>query len=316
MRLAVVGKGGSGKTTLTSLLIEFAIHQGQTVLGIDADINQTLGAVLGLPENILSTLPSLGSDQNFLKDYVRGDNRLIQTGLHVVKTTPPAEGSGLVSITPDDPVLSHYAYKAPPFYFMQVGGFAQDDIGTHCYHSKTGAVELFLNHLKDGRDEIVIVDMTAGADAFASGLFTRFDLTLLIVEPTLQALSVYQQYKSYASAYGLQIAVVGNKVADQADKDFIRRHVGEDLAGFISLSPAIKARDRGEPLLVEDLEESNRLLLQKIIALLCAQTRDWSRYWDQAISFHLKNAESWANAHTGTDLSRQIQREYLEKWTA
>src|SRR3712207_8000789 len=53
-----------------------------------------------------------------------------------------------------------------------------------CYHAKTGAVELWLNHLVDGPDEYVVVDMTAGADAFASGLFTRFDLTVLVSEPT------------------------------------------------------------------------------------------------------------------------------------
>ena len=33
-----------------------------------------------------------------------------------------------------------------------------------CYHAKTGAVELYLNHLADGPGEYVVVDCTAGAD--------------------------------------------------------------------------------------------------------------------------------------------------------
>ncbi len=81
-----------------------------------------------------------------------------------------------------------------------------------CYHSKVGAVELCLNHLVDGRDEYVVVDMTAGSDSFASGLFTRFDLTFLVAEPTRKGVAVYRQYRDYARDYGIALKVVGNKV--------------------------------------------------------------------------------------------------------
>ena len=308
MRLATVGKGGSGKTTIASLLIQILQQQGQPVLAIDADINQTLGLVLDLP---IAGLPALGADQDVLKDHVRGE-RAIDVD-HVVKTTLPGPGANLLSLKCRNPVFDHYAYRADNFRFIQVGGFDEGDIGTHCYHSKTGAVELLLNHLMDTPDEFVVVDMTAGADAFASGLFTRFDLTLLIVEPTLQSVSVYRQYKDYAADYGLTIGVLGNKVADQADEDFIRLHVGKDLMGCLKPSALVKARDRGEPTHINMLEPVNRTVIEEIITILKAQTRDWPRYWDQAIQFHLKNAESWANAYTDTDLSTQIQREYLRK---
>jgi CO dehydrogenase maturation factor len=68
-----------------------------------------------------------------------------------------------------------------------------------CYHSKTGAVELYLNHLVDGPGEYVVIDCTAGADSFASGLFTRFDLTVLVAEPTRKGISVYRQWQGYAA---------------------------------------------------------------------------------------------------------------------
>ena len=60
---------------------------------------------------------------------------------------------------------------------MATGPFTDDDLGVACYHSKTGAAELYLNHLADGPGEYVVVDCTAGAESFASGMFTRFDLT-------------------------------------------------------------------------------------------------------------------------------------------
>ncbi len=67
---------------------------------------------------------------------------------------------------------------------MATGPFTESDLGVACYHSKVGAVELCLNHLVDGPDEYVVVDMTAGSDSFASGMFTRFDMTFLVAEPT------------------------------------------------------------------------------------------------------------------------------------
>lgn len=71
--------------------------------------------------------------------------------------------------------------------FAATGGFAESDLGVARYHSKVGAVELMLNHLVDADDEYILVDMTAGADAFASGLFTRFDRTFIVYEPTVRA---------------------------------------------------------------------------------------------------------------------------------
>lgn len=316
MRLAVVGKGGSGKTVMAGLLANRACQQGWPVLAIDADINQTLGSVLGLPDVALAALPSLGTEQNFLKDHIRGDNLSIMSNNHIVKTTPPGSGSGFVTFAQNDPVLNHYAYSSGNLRFIKVGGFEQSDIGTHCYHSKTGAVELLLNHLQDDQNDLVVVDMTAGADAFASGLFTRFDITLLMVEPTFQSVSVYRQYKEYAAKYQINIRVVGNKIHDQADRNFIVAHTADDLIGYLTFSPFIKARDRGEAALESDIEPENVGIIDDILSLLCAHKRNWNRYWSQAISFHLKNAESWANAYTGVDLSKQIQKEYLEKWTA
>lgn len=71
---------------------------------------------------------------------------------------------------------------------------------------------MLLNHLLDDHSEYVVVDMTAGADSFASGLFTKFDLTFLVVEPTIKSLDVFRQYKHYAQDYEVKIKVIGNKV--------------------------------------------------------------------------------------------------------
>src|SRR5581483_5393319 len=101
---------------------------------------------------------------------------------------------------------------------------------------KTGAVELYLNHLVDGPGEYVVVDMTAGADTFASGLFTRFDLMFLVAEPTRKGVGVYRQYTEYARDYDVAIAVVGNKVQGDDDVAYLREHVGDDLLTWVGQS--------------------------------------------------------------------------------
>src|SRR5689334_11298549 len=147
----------------------------------------------------------------------------------MIKTTPPGRGSRLVSVADDDPALGRYTRNVDGVRVLVSGALSADDIGVACYHSKTGAVELLLNHLLDGPGEYVVVDMTAGADAFASGLFTRFDLTVLVCEPTVRSVGVYRQYVGHARDHGVLVTVVGNKVDDAADVDFLRDNVGDDL---------------------------------------------------------------------------------------
>lgn len=48
MKIAIAGKGGSGKTTLTATLARLFARRGRQVLAVDADSNPNLAASLGL----------------------------------------------------------------------------------------------------------------------------------------------------------------------------------------------------------------------------------------------------------------------------
>ena len=107
----------------------------------------------------------------WLKERLRGTNPRIPSATAMIKTTPPGRGSRLLDVDPADEVLSRYAATtAEGVRHLVTGEFDEADLGVSCYHAKTGGVELWLNHLVDGPGEYVVVDMTAGADAFASGL--------------------------------------------------------------------------------------------------------------------------------------------------
>jgi CO dehydrogenase maturation factor len=316
VKIAFVGKGGSGKTTLSSLFVRQLAATGAPVMAIDADINQHLAVALGVPEDAAAAIPALGEHLTKIKEYLRGDNPRISSAESMVKTTPPGRGSRLLRVGGDDPLQTGLAVDVgdavgPRARLMVTGPFDEEDLGVACYHAKTGAVELYLNHLVDGPGEYVVVDMTAGADTFASGLFTRFDLMFLVVEPTRKGVSVYRQYTDYAADYGVAITVVGNKVHDEDDVEFLREHIGTALLCCFGQSAAVRAMEQGRPFALADLTEADRVVLTIMRAAVDGRDKDWPQYTRQAVEFHLKNAAAWANQATGQDLAGQVDPDFV-----
>lgn len=310
MRVAFVGKGGSGKTTLASLFSRSLAARRLPVLAIDADINQHLAVALGFSEAEAMQVPALGLEMDRIKDYLRGTNPRISSIASMIKTTPPGSGSRLLRLNEANPIFTYFERHLQGIRLLATGPFTQQDLGIKCYHSKTGAVELLLNHLVDGAGEYVVVDMTAGADSFASGLFTKFDLTFLVAEPTLKAVSVYRQYTTYARDYGVKIGVIGNKVESAEDVAFLREQVGDDLVTWLTRSAYVGALERGHWLPLSRLEPDNTQALAAMQAAVDGCEKAWETFSAQMVEFHRQNALSWANASAGEDLTRQIDPQF------
>lgn len=308
MRIAFVGKGGSGKTTSAAVFSRYLAERGHPVLAVDADINQHLGQALGHDG---PPPRALGSDLGWLKDHLRGTNPRIASADTMIKTTPPGPGSRLLDLDPSGELLRRFSVDAGGVRLLVTGEFDEADIGVSCYHSKTGAVELYLNHLVDGPGEYVVVDMTAGADAFASGLFTRFDLTVLVSEPTRRGVGVFRQYAEHAQGHGVALRVLGNKVAEPGDVDYLRDQVGDALLGWFTQSPWVRAAERGDVAPVAELEPANLAALDALHTALDARERDWAAYHRGTVEFHLRNAAAWGNRAVGADLAAQIDPSFV-----
>ena len=307
MRVAFAGKGGSGKTTLTLLFVRYLAGEGLPVLAVDADINQHLGEALGAG----TPPPALGTRLTPIKEYLRGDNPRISSAAAMIKTTPPGRGSRLLEFGGQDPVHELAAGTACGARLLATGPFGDDDIGVSCYHSKTGAVELYLNHLLDQPGEYVVVDCTAGAESFASGLFTRFDLTFLVCEPTRKSIGVYRQWAGYAADYDVPVTVIGNKAQDAGDVAFLREHAGDALLASFGHEPAVRAMDQGRPFSLADLGQPAQDGLALMRRALDARSRDWPKLTRQANQFHRRNARAWANSATSENLEDQVDPDFV-----
>jgi CO dehydrogenase maturation factor len=252
----------------------------------------------------------MGAHLAEIKEYLRGTNPRIASAAAMVKTTPPGRGSRLLRPGGGDPVHALGVDTPCGARLMATGPFSDDDLGVACYHSKTGAVELYLNHLVDGPGEYVVVDCTAGAESFASGLFTRFDLTVLVAEPTRKGIGVYRQWSQYAAGYDVAVVVAGNKVQTPDDVTFLREHAGDDLLAWFGHEPAVRAMEQGRPFGLANLGPAARTALGAVQAAVDAQVKDWAAFTRQAVEFHLKNARAWANTAVGADLAAQVDPEF------
>ncbi|WP_328827466.1 ATP-binding protein [Streptomyces sp. NBC_00252] len=308
MRVAFVGKGGSGKTTLSALFARHVNRSGAPVLAIDGDINQHLAEALS-PQTEPAVAPPLAAHLTDLKDFLRGTNPRIASPEAMIKTTPPGRGSRLLRLLGDDEVHARHVGRAGDVPLMVTGAFEESDLGVACYHSKLGAVELYLNHLVDTPGEYVVVDMTAGADAFASGLFTRFDITFLVAEPTRKGVSVYRQYRDHAREFGIRLAVIGNKITGEDDLLFLKEEVGDDLLTHLVQSPWVRAAEQGRA--QGELEPHNHHALTVIREEIDTHPRDWPTLHRHAVEFHLRNAQAWADKATGLNLSAQVDPDYV-----
>lgn len=310
MRVAFVGKGGSGKTTLSAIFARLLEQQGYPVLAIDADINQHLGMSFGLSQMETESIPQMGNALREIKRYLRGTNARIPHEDQMLKTTPPGTGSNILFLQQPNPIWEKFGRKIGGIQLVATGQFEHEDIGIKCYHAKTGAVELLLNHLVDGAGEYVVVDMTAGADAFASGLFTRFDLTCIVVEPTKKSIGVYHQYAAFAEEHGVKLAIVANKIQDPSDIEFIIEQTGQAPLAVIPRSQGITRSERDGLIPLEQIESSVLEGLQRIRIELDRIPKNWPRFLEQAKHFHIKNALSWGNVSTGQDVTQHIDPDF------
>jgi CO dehydrogenase maturation factor len=93
MKLAVAGKGGSGKTTISATLARLLARRGHPVMAVDGDPNPNLGVALGMSEKQRESLVRVPKDIMEMKG--EGDTRK------------------LVMARPVEEVTSEYAVEGP-----------------------------------------------------------------------------------------------------------------------------------------------------------------------------------------------------------
>jgi CO dehydrogenase maturation factor len=222
MKIAITGKGGVGKTTLSGLLARIYASQGKKVLAVDADPDANLASALGIPAETAAKALPLAEQSDMIEE---------RTG-----SRPGAPG-GMFSINPKvDDIPEAYGVVHEGVRLLIMGKSKEAAAG--CYCPEHVLLRRLVSHLILRRDEVVILDMEAGIEHLTRGTASGVNAFIVVVEPGQRSLQTARHVQDLARGLGIKdVFVVGNKIKRDADKQFITQHLPDmKVLGFMSYS--------------------------------------------------------------------------------
>ena len=221
MKLAITGKGGVGKTTVTAGLSLTISKDNKKVIVIDCDPDANLGLSLGFSnsENItpISEMKSLIAERTEVES--------LDTPTTFFKLNPQV-----------DDIPDKYAVEKDGIKLLVMGKVCK--AGGGCMCPENTFVKSLISHLVLKRDEVVILDMVAGSEHLGRATAKSVDAFLIVAEPTQTSIATALRIKKLAQEMGIKnIFFVGNKIRQQADEDFLKKELKDK---FISLFPFIQ----------------------------------------------------------------------------
>lgn len=256
MRIAVCGKGGSGKSTISALLAkQMAKTKNVLVLDID-ESNYGLHSQLGMaaPGDLMEYF---GGKQDF-KKMQRAPKTAPLGGL----TVPGASGNQQQSRF----FKKRWSFSDLPSEFVEIKGNLRlmavgkiHDFGEGCACPMGVLTREFLENLDLGKDDVVIVDTEAGTEHFGRGVDKDFDLILVVIDPSYESLKLSKKFEDFGGQCGCKVYFVLNRVEPDIREEML---ASVNCVNVVAEIPAkrelFKASLKGEELDLE-LEEIAKL---------------------------------------------------------
>ena len=226
MKLAISGKGGTGKTTLTALLARFWADQGKDIIAVDADPDANLAGALGLPSE--KTITPISDMREFILDR-----------------TDAKEGYGsYFKLNPKvDDIPERFSHRMDGIRLLVLGGASTGGAGCICPES--ALLKALVTHLLLTPEQIVILDMEAGVEHLGRATAQAVSTMIMVVEPGQRSIQTALNVKRLAAQIGIsKVAAVINKVPEGLEIDSLKAPLGEiPILGTLPYDPAIAKAD-------------------------------------------------------------------------
>lgn len=219
MKIAFVGKGGSGKSSVSWLAVKTLEDMGSKVLAIDADHNMDLTSNLGLDPEKTPLMHK--TDKEFMEKVGLADGEFLISLVRGEKETLP-----MFTTSPLDPYTASVATKINESTSLINLGLGSPDVlyKSMCAHGLSGPLKYYLG-LLDEKDDFVVVDSVAGTDMLNYGLYAGIDAVIGVVEPHRNSVKVFEQIKSICRKVGIPCRVIINKPAqNEFYTSFVNSH--------------------------------------------------------------------------------------------
>ena len=228
MKVAITGKGGVGKTTLSSVLARLYAAEGKPVLCADVDPDANLGLALGLSQEEVNSIVPISKMRTLVEE---------RTGAN--------EANKYFKLNP-------YVSDIPDKYSKDIDGIKLLVMGTvetggsGCVCPEHVMLKAILSSLIFRKDDIVIMDMEAGLEHLGRGTASMMDQFIVVIEPGSRSIQTYEKVVQLALDLGItKVSVVANKVRNADDEEFIKKHIPpEALLGMIHYNEDIIKADR------------------------------------------------------------------------
>jgi len=255
MKLAITGKGGVGKTTLTALLAQVYADRGRDVLAVDADPSPCLAGALGFPEELREKLHPIAEMDDLI--YERTGAKKGQVG-------------GFFTINPRvDDLPERFSVIHRGVRLLESGSVELG--GSGCICPEAAILKTLFTHLLFRDDDVLLLDMYAGVEHLGRATVDFVDAMIVVVEPTRRSLGTAAQIKKLANDIGLKrLYLVGNKVRNNEEENFLESETpGLPVLGFMPADLKVQEADRlGIPVYdhVPSLRQSAQEMAEKLAA--------------------------------------------------
>jgi len=219
MKIAITGKGGTGKTSVAAALAFIFKNQGYKVIAIDADPDANLATALGFPTGERPT-------------------PIVELKKMILQRT--GEVGAFFKLNPKvDDIPDKYSKLHDDIRLIEMGTVKKGGAGCVCPESTF--LKALLSHVFLNRDEVVLVDMEAGIEHLGRGTAQTVDRFIIIVEPNRTSLDTAVRIKELAGNLGVKaISVIANKIRNTEDKDFVQKNIKDlKIEGFIGLDQGL-----------------------------------------------------------------------------
>jgi CO dehydrogenase maturation factor len=259
MKIAITGKGGVGKTTLTALLAQSYADMGRQVLAVDVDPSPCLAGALGFPAELRAQLKPIAEMDALIEE---------RTG------AKPGTVGGFFTLNPRvDDIPERFSVLHSGVRLLEMGSVELG--GSGCICPESAMLKTLFTHLLFRKDDILLLDMYAGVEHLGRATVDFVDAMLVVVEPTRRSLGTAAQIKKLANDIGLmRLYLVGNKVRSHEEVEFIEAEFPDlPLLGYLPADLKVQEADRfGVP--VYEHVKSLRAAAQQISGALDDLTND------------------------------------------